>query len=261
MTKICDIPYPIYDLTKNSRPYLWPVSVVRYNASVSIELQFLLNQSQCISANFQICSLLVVFKMNLNYREKIYECKICFVSMKSFLFLPCSCFSCGRLPFNPLLEGLFNNYSTEQSLSRPLVFNQSSMNPQYFPLNLSKFVSAMVYQPTCNQQDRWHEIEVSDQIPRPQWVVIKCPTTGKTKMIKFPPPRAGKGVKCPGYAQGGGMLKHQFDWYITYNNTWWMIRFIRSLVTRHLIRRRSPGNKYISNLFSLVLDWFLSNWA
>ena len=24
MTKICDILYPIYDLTKNSKPYLWP---------------------------------------------------------------------------------------------------------------------------------------------------------------------------------------------------------------------------------------------
>ena len=24
MTKICDIPYPIYDLTKNSKPYLCP---------------------------------------------------------------------------------------------------------------------------------------------------------------------------------------------------------------------------------------------
>ena len=24
MTKICEIPYPIYDLTKNSKPYLWP---------------------------------------------------------------------------------------------------------------------------------------------------------------------------------------------------------------------------------------------
>ena len=33
MTKICDIPYPIYDLAKNSKPYLWPVSVVRYNGS------------------------------------------------------------------------------------------------------------------------------------------------------------------------------------------------------------------------------------
>ena len=26
MTKICDIPYPIYDLTKNLKPYLWPDS-------------------------------------------------------------------------------------------------------------------------------------------------------------------------------------------------------------------------------------------
>ena len=26
MTKICDIPYPIYDLTKNLKPYLWPGS-------------------------------------------------------------------------------------------------------------------------------------------------------------------------------------------------------------------------------------------
>ena len=24
MTKICDFPYPIYDLTKNLIPYLWP---------------------------------------------------------------------------------------------------------------------------------------------------------------------------------------------------------------------------------------------
>ena len=24
MTKICDISYPIYDLAKNSKPYLWP---------------------------------------------------------------------------------------------------------------------------------------------------------------------------------------------------------------------------------------------
>ena len=26
MTKICDFPYPIYDLTKNLIPYLWPDS-------------------------------------------------------------------------------------------------------------------------------------------------------------------------------------------------------------------------------------------
>ena len=47
----------------------------------------------------------------------------------------------------------------------------------------------------------------SDQMPAP----------GKTKLIKFPPSRAGKDVKCPGYARGGGgvMFKLRFDWYIT----------------------------------------------
>ena len=34
----------------------------------------------------------------------------------------------------------------------------------------------------------------SDQMPAP----------GKTKLIKFPPSRAGKDVKCLGYARGGG---------------------------------------------------------
>ena len=37
----------------------------------------------------------------------------------------------------------------------------------------------------------------------------------KTKLIKLPPFRAGKGVRCPGYAWGGWMLKLRFDWYIT----------------------------------------------
>ena len=38
---------------------------------------------------------------------------------------------------------------------------------------------------------------------------IKLPTPWKTLIIKFPPPQDSKGVKCPGYAQGGGggMLK------------------------------------------------------
>ena len=44
----------------------------------------------------------------------------------------------------------------------------------------------------------------SDQMPAP----------GKTKLIKFPPSRAGKDVECPGYARGR-MLKLRFDWYIT----------------------------------------------
>ena len=45
---------------------------------------------------------------------------------------------------------------------------------------------------------------------------IKFPTPWKTLIIKFPPPRDGKGVKCPGCARwgGGGMLKLPFDRYI-----------------------------------------------
>ena len=41
------------------------------------------------------------------------------------------------------------------------------------------------------------------------------PAPGKTKLIKFPPTRAGKDVKWLGYAGGaGGMFKFRFDQYI-----------------------------------------------
>ena len=43
----------------------------------------------------------------------------------------------------------------------------------------------------------------------------QMPAPGKTKLTKFPPSRAGKDVKCPGFAGGGGMLKLRFDWYIS----------------------------------------------
>ena len=56
---------------------------------------------------------------------------------------------------------------------------------------------------------------------------IKFPTPWKTLIIKFPPLRDGKGVKCPGYARGGGMLKLRFDRYI--NAT-----YLKHYVTRHL---------------------------
>ena len=36
---------------------------------------------------------------------------------------------------------------------------------------------------------------------------IKFPTPWKTLIIKFPPPLDGKGVKCPGYARGGGHVE------------------------------------------------------
>ena len=48
---------------------------------------------------------------------------------------------------------------------------------------------------------------------------FKFPTPWKTLIIKLPPPWDNKGVKCPGYARGGGMLKLRFDRYII--QLWW----------------------------------------
>ena len=47
---------------------------------------------------------------------------------------------------------------------------------------------------------------------------IKFPTPWKTLIIKFPPPRDGKGVKCPGYARGGGGHVEASIWPIHYVN-------------------------------------------
>ena len=58
------------------------------------------------------------------------------------------------------------------------------------------------YIKACLHHDLSRHVEASDQIPHPQRVVMKCPATGKTKFIKFPPSRAGKDVKCQGYARG-----------------------------------------------------------
>ena len=47
---------------------------------------------------------------------------------------------------------------------------------------------------------------------------IKFPTPWKTLIIKFPPARDGKGVKCPGYARGGGrVVEASIDLYIMLN--------------------------------------------
>ena len=75
----------------------------------------------------------------------------------------------------------------EHSLCRPLVFKQSATNTQSFSLNSSTESLSLPW----NQHDSYHEIKASDQIPHPLWLVIKCP-----------PFRAGRGVKCPGYARG-----------------------------------------------------------
>ena len=49
-----------------------------------------------------------------------------------------------------------------------------------------------------------HEIETTVQIPHPLRTGFKVPTPWKTLIIKLPPPRDDKGVKCPGYAPEGG---------------------------------------------------------
>ena len=47
---------------------------------------------------------------------------------------------------------------------------------------------------------------------------VQIPHPWKTLIIKFPPPRDNKDVKCPGCAPGGGgMLKLRFDRYITFH--------------------------------------------
>ena len=48
MTKICDIPYPIYDLTKNSKPNLWP------DPYIKILFQTCILISSVVQTNFKL---------------------------------------------------------------------------------------------------------------------------------------------------------------------------------------------------------------
>ena len=47
MTKICDIPCLIYDLTKNSKPYLWPDSKIKTLFQAGLWISSLLSLDQC----------------------------------------------------------------------------------------------------------------------------------------------------------------------------------------------------------------------
>ena len=58
------------------------------------------------------------------------------------------------------------------------------------------------YMPRGISATRSMKSRLTIKFPTPQRVVIKFPEPGKTKFIKFPPSRAGKDVKCPGYARG-----------------------------------------------------------
>ena len=65
--------------------------------------------------------------------------------------------------------------------------------------NAPRLVSAMIYHTRWNQRD---VTKLAIKFPTP-YIVIKCPAPGRTKFIEFPPSRAAKDVKCPGYARGG----------------------------------------------------------
>ena len=65
--------------------------------------------------------------------------------------------------------------------------------------------------------------------------------------IKFPPPRDGKGVKCPGYARGGGMLKLRFD------------RYIKQTKRKIISKFRSPQRFWIALLASYHLLLIISH--
>ena len=62
-----------------------------------------------------------------------------------------------------------------------------------------------------------HVNEGAVQILHPLSMGIKFPTPWNTLIIKFPPPRDGKGVKCPGYARGGEGHVEASIWPIHYH--------------------------------------------
>ena len=67
-------------------------------------------------------------------------------------------------------------------------------------------MKACLYRPSWNQRDsalnmKWR-LAIKFQPPMSS---DQMPTPGKTKLIKFPPSRTEKDVKCPGCARGGGL--------------------------------------------------------
>ena len=90
---------------------------------------------------------------------------------------------------------------SKPSLFKPFPRNQLATKAQSFPRK-------------SPQHRVPHDSPPRKRFHMKSWVQFKFPTSWKTLIIKFPPPRDGKGVKCPGFARGGGMLKLRFDRYI-----------------------------------------------
>ena len=100
---------------------------------------------------------------------------------------------------------------SKPSLFKPFPRIQLATKAQYFPRKSPNTASPMIAR--HGRDFTWNR-GCSSNSPA-QRIEIKFPTPWKTLIIKFPPPRDGKGVKCPGFARGG-MLKLRFDRYIIF---------------------------------------------
>ena len=70
--------------------------------------------------------------------------------------------------------------------------------------------------------------------------------------IKFPPFRAGKDVKYPGFARGG-MLKLRFDWYITGPDLFYTALQLWQIPSDGSNLRRGIELEHIPQIFKLFL--------
>ena len=78
---------------------------------------------------------------------------------------------------------------------------------------------------------------------------IKFPTPWKTPMIKFPTPRDGRGVKCPGYARGGGHVEASI-WPIHYKEK---ESEKRAWNARYALHDKYPWDVGLGKLVSLTI--------
>ena len=152
-----------------------------------------------------------VFKFPPPEAEKLFKCPIIgpFQVIKcphpretSQLLLLCSGID-NTLTCKKIIQMVLEYLQIQSNVYASLWFSASPPRIGYRSLWMHKalsppwFTTPRRISATCNMKSR------SDQTPHPLWVVIKCPAPGKTKFIKFRPSRAGKYVKCPGYARGG----------------------------------------------------------
>ena len=114
---------------------------------------------------------------------------------------------------NPILKILKFKYL--QIRHKPC--NQLATKAQSFPRKSSNTASPMIAH--LARDSTWNRGRSSNSPPLTHGDQIPHPL--KTLIIKFPPPRDGKGAKCLGYAWwGGGLLKLRFGRYIVSMVLW-----------------------------------------